>query len=60
MDADEMKNRRAELLRMRDSIDIELADLDCRIKVVESGDGGSDFAGVVQRLRDKGILPSKR
>ena len=44
---------------MRDAIDLELADLDSRIKVVESGDGGSDFAGVVQRLRDKGVLPGR-
>lgn len=59
METDKMKTRRAELLRMRDAIDLELADLDSRIKVVESGDGGSDFAGVVQRLRDKGVLPGR-
>lgn len=45
---------------MRESIEVELADLDNRIKVAESGDGGSEFAGVVQRLRDKGVLPSGR
>ena len=59
MDTD-LKTRRAELLRMRETIDIELADLDSRIKVAESGEGKSDFAGAVQRLRDKGLLPSQR
>ena len=60
METDKMKARRTEVLRMRESIEVELADLDNRIKVAESGEGGSEFAGVVQRLRDKGILPSGR
>lgn len=63
MDRQKLIERRNEYAFWRNIYDTQIAEID-KILGEEDNDKGdgdaSEFAGAVQRLRDKGVLPPKR